>query len=346
MTDEAAESSTRERSSSAAPKEGSFPNLEGSGDRFRVLALHGGGIHGVATAVYLRDLEERSGSRAKEHFDLVVGTSTGGIIALALSLGIPARKLETLYRERGDEIFRRRRPLIPQTIAQFFGPLYDNDPLCQLLTETLGPDTQIDDAECRLCIPAVNITAGRNVVFKTRHRPGYERDHALKMWRVAAATAAAPAYFPPVEIPGRGWFVDGGLWANAPIEVGIAEARQLGHSLDQIEVLSIGTGQKAFHRDGSPHRIFGSGRHGIFGWGKDLVDLVMRSQSQRSRNLAQYLLPESQTTHVNFPLHDDAGGLDAIEEVDTFANRALTKAKMNGQDIRERFFQSEATSDG
>ena len=346
MTDEASETTVRERSSPNAPEAGSVPDSRDSGSAFRVLALHGGGIHGVATAVYLRDLEERSGSRAQEHFDLVVGTSTGGIIALALSLGIPARKIETLYRERGEEIFRRRRHLIPQTIAPFFGPLYDNEPLCQLLAEILGPDTQIADAECRLCIPAVNITAGRNVVFKTRHRPEYERDHALKMWRVAAATAAAPAYFPPVEIPERGWFVDGGLWANAPIEVGIAEARQLGCSLDQIEVLSIGTGQKAFHRDGSPHRIFGSGRHGIFGWGKELVDLVMRSQSQRSRNLAQYLLPEGQITHVDFPLHDDAGGLDAVEEVDTFANRALTKAKMSGQDIRERFFQSEAASDG
>jgi patatin-like phospholipase/acyl hydrolase len=84
----------------------------------------------------------------------------------------------------------RRRDLLSQTIAQFFGPLYENEPHCQILAEILGPETQIDDAGCRLCIPAANITVGRNVVFKTGHHPEYERDHALKIWRFAAATAA------------------------------------------------------------------------------------------------------------------------------------------------------------
>ena len=330
--------------STGASKRESRPSPDNSSDCFQVLVLHGGGIHGVASAVYLRDLEERSGSRAREHFDLLVGTSTGGIIALALSLGIPAREIETLYRKRRDEIFSRRLPLVPQKIAQFVGSLYDNEPLCRLLREILGSETQIDEAKCPVCIPAINITTGRNVVFKTRHRPEYERDHALKMWRVAAATAAAPVYFPPVEIPDRGWFVDGGLWANAPIEVGIAEARQLGHSLDHIEILSIGTGQKSYYRDGEPHRIFHNGRHGIFGWGQDLVDLVMRAQSQRSRNLARYLLAENQVEHIDFPLHDDAGGIDAVGEADTFAERAQTEAKKSGRDVRTRFFRSEQIS--
>jgi len=308
---------------------------------FRVLALHGGGIHGVATAAYLADLEKHSDTRVLEHFDLLVGTSTGGIIALALSLGIPASEIETLYCEHGAEIFSRRIPLpLPSWIAGFFGPVYYDDSLHQLLADILGPATQLGDANCPLCIPAINITAGRNVVFKTRHRPEYERDHELKMWRVAGATAAAPVYFPPTHIPDRGWFVDGGLWSNAPIEVGIAEGCKLGYALDRIEVLSIGTGQRAFCRNGTAHWLLRNARHGAAGWGLDLVDLVMRSQSQRSRNLAEYLLPDDQLVHVDFPLHDGAGGLDAVGEVDTFADRARTQAKRNGQSVRRRFFQS------
>lgn len=308
--------------------------------QFRVLALHGGGIHGVATAAYLADLEKHSDTRTLEHFDLMVGTSTGGIIALALSVGIPASEVEALYCEHGDDIFNRQVPLIPSWVAGFFGPVYDNSSLHRLLADILGPNTQLGEAECPLCIPAINVTAGRNVVFKTPHRPEYERDYELKIWRVAGATAAAPVYFPPTEIPGRGWFIDGGLWSNAPIEVGIAEGCKLGYTLDQIEVLSIGTGRKAFNRDGTPHWLLRKARHGAAGWGLDLVDLVMRAQSQRSRNLAEYLLPEKQLTHVDFPLHNDAGGLDAVGEVDTFADRARTQAKKNGRSIRRRFFRS------
>jgi len=332
--------SNRPANPTADTDEGGQPPPAGSrtASRFRILALHGGGIHGVSTAAYLADLEKHGGTETRKHFDLIVGTSTGGIIALVLSRGIPASEVETLYREHGSDIFNRRVPILPAEVAKFFGPLYDSEPLCELLKEVLGPDTQLGEAECPLCIPAINITAGRNVVFKTRHRPVYERDHTLKMWRVAAATAAAPVYFPPVKIPDRGWFVDGGLWANAPIEVGIAEGRQLGHSLDQIEVLSIGTGQKVFHRDGTPHRVVRNSRHGVIGWGQDLVDLVMRSQSQRSQDLAKYLLSEEQIVHVDFPIPNDAGGMDAVSEVETFANRARTQAKKSSQDVRNRFF--------
>lgn len=318
----------------------------GTGSRFRVLVLHGGGIHGVSTAAYLADLEKHSGSEIREHFDLIVGTSTGGIVAVALALGIPAIEVEGLYREHGKDIFSRRMPFLPRRIAKYFGPLYGIEPLCKLLMEIFGPDTELGEAKCPLCVPAINITTGRNVVFKTRHRAAYERDHKLEIWRVAAATAAAPVYFPPVKISDRGWFVDGGLWANAPIEVGIAEGRKLGYSLDQIEVLSVGTGEKAFQRSGAPHQIFRNARHGIIGWGQDLVDLVMRSQSQRSQDLARYLLSEEQILHVDFPLPNYTGGLDAVEEVDTLANRARTQAKKNSQGVRKRFFRTKKTDIG
>lgn len=336
------------RSSQEARPNGRVPGSNGQpsssdSDVFQVLALHGGGIHGVATAAYLADLEEYSESHIRDHFDLLVGTSTGGIIALALSLGIPARKIETLYRENGEEIFRRRVPFIPTGMAKYLWAPYDQEPLCELLRETLGPETRLKDADCRLCIPAVNITTGRNEVFKTPHRDIYTRDPEQKMWRVGAATAAAPTYFSPVKIPDRGWYVDGGLWANAPIEVGIAEGREIGHSLNKIEVLSVGTGQKEYNREGEPHRLFRDGRHGVIGWGSSLVDLVMRSQSQRSQDLGQYFLSEDQIIHVDFPLPSDVGGLDAVGQVDVLADRARSKAKQNGFTIREQFFGPEAS---
>jgi hypothetical protein len=201
----------------------------------------------------------------------------------------------------------------------------------------LGEETRLQDAKCRLCIPAINVTAGKNVVFKTRHHPDWERDHKLRMWRVGRATSAAPIYFPPAKIPGRGYFVDGGLWANAPIEVGIAEAVKLDYPLKEIEVLSIGTGVKTFMRRGETGWF---ARDGALGWGTDLVQLIFEAQSQRSTNLAGYLLDDEQIRHVDFALPDDVGGLDAADEASLLAERAQNKAKNTGKRIREQFFDT------
>lgn len=305
---------------------------------FRVLALHGGGIHGVATAAYLADIEERTDAPLHRHFDLITGTSTGGLIALALSLGISAFDIQQLYQERGLTIFKRRLAVLPKRLAMLVGPIYCSTPFHEQLQRILGPDTRLADAKCRLCIPAVNIRTGDAVVFKTRHHRDFERDHQLRMWRVAAATAAAPIFFRPVRIPGRGWFVDGGLWANSPIEVGVAEGLKLGARLDEIEVLSIGTGTQAFHKAGNSNGLFRHARHGLIGWGRMLVHLVMRTQVQRAKNLTNYLLPESHLRHIDFDLPEESGGLDAVHQATMFAERAQAQAKWTACDVREQFF--------
>ena len=309
---------------------------------FRVLALHGGGIHGVATATYLADIEQRTEAPLYRHFDLVTGTSTGGLIALALSLGISAVEVQRLYLEEGASIFQRRHSLLPKRLAALIGPLYRSAPFHDQLQRVLGRDTRLGEAKCRLCIPAINIRSGDAVVFKTRHHEDFERDHRLRMWRVAAATTAAPIFFRPAQIPKRGWFVDGGLWANAPIEVGVAEGLKLGYRLDEIEVLSIGTGTQAFHKAGLPHWIFRHARHGLLGWGRKLVHLIMRTQVQRAQNLTGYLFPEGHLRHIDFDLPDYAGGLDAVGRAEMFAERARARAKRTARDVRERFF-SETT---
>jgi predicted acylesterase/phospholipase RssA len=314
------------------------------GRPFRVLALHGGGVHGVATAAFLADIEGRTDRPIRQYFDLITGTSTGALIALSLSRDIPAADITRFYAERAPALFDRRLPFLPKLGAQLFTPLYRSVSLYSELRDVLGEDARLGDAKCRLCIPATNISSGKAVVFKTRHHEDFERDHILKMWRVAAATAAAPMYFRPAKIPGRGWFVDGGLWANAPIEVGVAEGLKLGYALDEIDVLSIGTGNRAYHKDGAPHKFLGAMRHGLVGWGSDLMRLTMRTQTQRARNLTSYLLPERRLTHVDFQLPEGVGGLDAVRDVDTLANRARAVAKCEGKTIRETFFAAPAPS--
>lgn len=201
-----------------------------TGRRFRILALDGGGVRGACTAAFLTRLEDGLDAPIARYFDLICGTSTGGILALGLATEHPAAELLELYQARADVLFRRRYPWLPKLAAMAVDSLYLNEGLHAELRDVLGSETTLGSAVTRVCVPAMNVTTGRATVFKTRHMADLERDHLLPMWRVAAATAAAPIYFDPVEIPGCGHYVDGGLWANTPATVGILEAIRLGTS--------------------------------------------------------------------------------------------------------------------
>ena len=316
--------------------------------RFRVLALDGGGIRGVCITTYLTQLEETVDGRLYEYFDLICSTSTGGIIALAIALDVPMSQVEKLFREEADTVFHRKHPQRPKRCAMLRDSLYCSEKFHRTLQKLLGPDSKIGDAKCRLCIPAVNITTGRVVVFKTRHDDDLERDYKLEAWRVAAATSAAPIYFSPVSIPNCGEFVDGELWTNTPALVGILEGLRLNRGLQEIDLLSIGTGDSGFHRDVSRRhgwlkRKFLGSKYGLLGWGKDLVDLSMHAQTDSGENFAKYLLGDRHS-RIQFPLHSIGSNvaLDAVEDVEKLVVIASEEAKQTAYDIRRRFLDRKA----
>jgi len=313
------------------------------GRPFRILALDGGGVRGVSTAAYLARLEESADAPLYRYFDLICGTSTGGIIALALALGHPAEEILALYRERARDLFVRRNPWLPRQAAMFVDALYRSDALHAELRAVLGADTLVGESKTRVGVPAVNVTTGRVTVFKTRHLAKLERDHLLPVWKVAAATSAAPAYFDPFRIEGWGVMADGGLWANTPTTVGIVEAIDLGHTLHDVEVLSVGTGAGRFHRavalDGR-RRWRRGGHHGLAGWGTDLVSLAMHAQTGRAENVMQLLLP-GRHKRIQFDLPEGEFDLDAIDKVETLADLAFEEAKMSARDVRRRFLARE-----
>ena len=121
---------------------------------FRILSLDGGGIRGIFTATVLADLEANylGGGPIGEYFDLLVGTSTGGIIALGLAAGISASQLSDLYLTRGKEIFPPRGRRI-RKVLQFVMAGYRREPLDLILYDFLG-DLRLRDCKYRLCIPS------------------------------------------------------------------------------------------------------------------------------------------------------------------------------------------------
>ena len=216
------------------------------GQSVRILSLAGGGFLGLYTACVLEGLEARVGEPLGRRFDLIAGTSLGGVLALALAYEVPMTRLVHLFRERGTEVFSSRAmprgslSRLRDLSRSVLGPKYDGRKLREALRAEFG-DRTLGEALHRVVIPAVDVGLCRTKVFKTPHSPASEGDGELAAVDVAMATCAAPAYFPSVRI-GEGIFADGGLYAVAPDQIAMHELEHfLGGSSERTSMLSIGT---------------------------------------------------------------------------------------------------------
>ncbi|PCJ61084.1 MAG: patatin [Rhodospirillaceae bacterium] len=230
--------------------------------RLRVLSIDGGGMRGVYTGAYLSALAKQAAARRNtgdldvgKAFDLIVGTSTGGIIACALAAGVPLDEVVDLFRRHGREIFPIKMPdgLNIDLFRQLFSrPKYlirGANALQRRLEEKFGDMTvrQVyDQRRIALAIPAIEMSRHRSWVFKTPHLGGH-RDDGFRLVDVCLATSAAPLYrsMARVENPTmyghHHVFIDGGLWANNPVLVGMIDALQMTEPGDRIEIFSLGT---------------------------------------------------------------------------------------------------------
>lgn len=213
---------------------------------FRVLSLSGGGYLGLYSACVLEELEARVGEPLGRRFDLIAGTSIGGILSLALAFEVPMTTLKQLFLEHGKEIFPfSGHPTgaisrVLDMARSALGPKYSGEPLRAALLGHLGERT-LGEATHHVVIPAVNVSNGRTKVFKTPHGATSQADGAIPVVDVAMATCAAPGYFPSVRI-GDEVFADGGVYATAPDQIALHEAEHyLGVERDTVRMLSIGT---------------------------------------------------------------------------------------------------------
>lgn len=180
----------------------------------RILAIDGGGIKGVFPASFLAALEETLRlDNLGSYFDLIVGTSTGGIIALALGMGISGKGVLSFYEEHGPAIFSGSRRL--RGYSSWFRPKYDPSPLRTALKTVFG-EKRLGDSTRRLVIPSLDIAKGEVHIWKTAHHPRFQTDYRASMVDVALATAAAPTYFPTHRLASGIPLVDGGDMGKQP----------------------------------------------------------------------------------------------------------------------------------
>lgn len=241
----------------------------------RILAIDGGGIRGLIPAVVLAEIERRTGRRAADLFDLMAGTSTGGILACALACpgadGRPrysAEDLIDLYVAEGPKIFDRSLLERITSVDGLLDERYDSSGLTAALREYLG-DARLAQALTPVLVTAYDIEARRAFFFRSeraRSDPAYD----FSLVEAAHATSAAPTYFEPVRV-GEHALVDGGVFAANPAMCAWVDVA--GADVDVVASLGTGSATRPIPYDDA--RGWGQ-----LEWARPLVDVLLSSGSE------------------------------------------------------------------
>ncbi len=290
-------------------------------EKFKILSIDGGGLRGVIPLVVLRELEVHIGP-ASETFDLIGGTSTGGIIALGLANPInplSAEELLEIYQTKGEYIFKKRKKtavelatslcslgIIKDRSLQYLysNPLYSHKGMQQIAAEIFH-ESIMKDAKTNLLIPSVNLTDEHNprsCFFNCQE----EEYSLLSMQDVALATSAAPTYFRHKRINGL-TYVDGGLTHNNPAYRCHLHALKYLVPTESQVLFSLGTGFADI--DGIP----GRDRHNLFYWAKQMFPTIEKANKEEVDENLRFLLKD-QYLRLN-PSMEEEIGLDDVKAI-------------------------------
>jgi predicted acylesterase/phospholipase RssA len=259
--------------------------------KFSLLAVDGGGIRGVIPARVLQEIERHFRRPICDLFDLVAGTSTGGIIALGLTKPqdgtrtpqFTAADLLALYRDHGGDIFPQSLWRKAWTVGGLGGVKYSAKPLEELLQDRFG-ETMLSQALVDVCVPSYDLSRPGSFFFKRSYAGDPTEQWDVPMALVARATSAAPTYFDPARIGADSALVDGGVFANNPAVSGYADAldiiakdRERYADDVEIHVVSVGTGQppQTAARGGAiPVRWSRANGWGLARWARPVLEVV------------------------------------------------------------------------
>ena len=309
---------------------------------FTILSIDGGGIKGIFPAALLSQVEQKllNGQSVADYFDLITGTSTGGIIALGLANELTATEMLAMYIDRGQEIFPPAKDnwlgwLKKQkdSIYSQFLYRYNDESLSQLLNDVFG-NRLLRESNNRLCIPSFEGKFSEVYIFKTPHHPDYQLDATEKLTTVARATSAAPTLFRSLDT-GDYTFVDGGIWCNNPIMIGVVDAMTCYNVLpERIRILSIGCGDSPYYVHDKIHMAGGK-----WHW-REVIFAAMHLQSQNALGQAGLLIEPENLLRVSPPTQDVPIKLDDWQRASTELPKAAEISyRQYCELLRENFFK-------
>lgn len=331
----------------------------------KILSIDGGGTRGITAAAFIEKLESSLGKSLREEFDLIAGTSTGGIIALCLGLGISGEKIRMFYEDKASKIFPPSFKLW-QFVKNIFSAKYSQSGLKAAFREISGSDSfvlnDIDtwrkgEHKIRVMVPVFDLEpvdyriARDNQKKPVNFRPKVYYSNYLATQNelvedIVCRTTAGPTYFPLA-----GQFVDGGVAINHPAMSAVAYAindspddvgersnsetdesgkpigiKGLGWKLNEMKVLSVGTGTSYTMRIPSQER--GSGNWGILKWANKITNMLTETNVQASEYYVANVLPPGSYLRIQHNL----SGIDKYNEIHLDVNdyKILEAMKQSG----------------
>lgn len=302
----------------------------------RILTLDGGGIKGLFAASFLAAIEEQISEPLWRYFDLIVGTSTGGILALGIGSGMEADEIAQFYVEEGPKIFHRRGIGI-SFLKSLIRPKYEPIALRDALEGAFG-DKRLGECRTRVVVPSMNPDGGEVYVFKTAHHSRLSTDYRERLVNAALATAAAPTYFPTHRLETGVPLVDGGVWANNPMGTAAVEAiGVLGWDRSDIQMLSIGCTTAPLDLTAARKSF-----RGRLSWATQIADLFLAGQSSGSIGAAQLLIGRENVVRINPAVPAGRFALDNIKDLQALRGFGAAEARKAIPNLKPRFFENTA----
>ncbi len=245
--------------------------------KYRVLSIDGGGIRGIVTTVMMQRLAATPGLEGfLDKVDLIAGTSTGGLLALAIGRGLGLEEIRNLYIDDGPEIFDDSWIDDLLDLGKLRGADYKTAPMRRVFKRVLGENTTLGQLEKHVLITAFDLDNEHPKKRKRTWKPklfhnfkGPRNDRSELVYKVGLYTAAAPTYFPTVD-----GYVDGGVYATNPSMCALAQTQDERYldppvEMKDVVLLSLGTGTSLFHIKGK------NLNWGYAQWIKPLISLML-----------------------------------------------------------------------
>lgn len=293
-----------------------------------ILSIDGGGIRGIIPATFLIEFEKRTGKPICELFDLITGTSTGGMLTATLTLpdskGKPkysAEQARRLYFDHGGSIFHQSLLRSVTTLGGLLRPIYSARKLELILKQYLG-DARLHTTLTEILVTAYDMASSTPWFFKTSFAKQNRApvDDPL-LTQVVRATTAAPTYFPPLMMEGH-CLVDGAVFASNPALCAYAQARNMYPDEKEFLIVSLGTGLQRNNWVCSEINNWG-----IAGWAVPISDVMLNSSSASVNYQMHALITNKNYVRFQVQIDDDAEINDAsgknIRALEKVAHKAV-----------------------
>lgn len=310
----------------------------------RILSIDGGGIRGLIPLYFLAKLEELTGKRTYEMFDVIAGTSTGGMIAMGLSIA-PAKDILNLYIKCSDKIFKRNHNV--------FGPKYSSKNKREIFKEFFG-NRLLSEAKVPTIITAWELERDRayHLYSKWPSDNIFDHEHIdMLMSDVALATSAAPTYFEPETVHALNvnglrskvpyTFIDGGVFANNPAMIAVNYAMTLYPELTyaNIDLLSLGTGYKPVDYEGKNAKRWSS-----LLWLPPLLHVLL-SGNGKSVDLDLRRLLQNKYKRVNTILKHSSSQMDKLGKNLSALHQDAEKMLLQNEEVMKKMVKQELKID-